>query len=63
VLLKPLLHPPAIGSTADVIGIITTYTPKPFMFTMAKGVVPSAEPPIEPPHHSLVHHEKAQPKK
>jgi len=63
VLLKPLLHPPAIGSTTDVIGIITTYTPKPFMFTMAKGAMPSAEPPIEPPHHSLVHHEKAQPKK
>lgn len=63
-LLKPMLHPLAPGSTIDVVGVITSYTPKPFMFNMSKGAVPSAEPPIQPPpHHSLVHHEKASSRK
>jgi tetratricopeptide (TPR) repeat protein len=55
---KPLLHPPAPGAMIDVIGIITNYAPNPFMFTMEKGAVPSADPPVEAPHHNLVHHKK-----
>jgi hypothetical protein len=60
---KPLLHPPAPGAMIDVVGVITSYTPSPFLFTMEKGAVPSADPAVQPPHHSLVHHERAQPQK
>jgi len=41
---KPTLHPPAPGSTVDVVGVLTAYKPEPFMFTMEKGDLPSAKP-------------------
>ena len=34
---KPMVHPPAAGSNATVLGIMTSYTPQPFMFTMGNG--------------------------
>lgn len=40
---KPVLKPPAAGSTTKIIGVITKYTPDPFMFTMEKGALPAAE--------------------
>jgi len=40
---KPMLQAPAAGSMTDVIGVITSYTPNPFMFTMEKGALPAAE--------------------
>jgi tetratricopeptide (TPR) repeat protein len=42
---KPLLKVPAPGSTIDVIGVLTSYTPNPFMFTMEKGALPAAKKP------------------
>ena len=45
---KPLLHPPAAGSTIDIVGIMTKYTPEPFMFTMEQGVLPGAKPAVPP---------------
>lgn len=44
---KPLTKPPAPGATTDVIGIITNYTPNPFMFTMEKGELPAAKAPAK----------------
>src|SRR6266700_1908735 len=46
---KPLLHPPAKGSTIDIIGVFTAYAPNPFMFTMEKGELPGAKPVTKPP--------------
>jgi hypothetical protein len=48
---KPLTRPPAVGSTIDVVGSITAYTPNPFMFTMTAGEVPGAgaKPPVRKP--------------
>jgi tetratricopeptide (TPR) repeat protein len=43
VLQKPVPHPPAPGSTTDVVGVITSYTVSPFMFTMEKASLPAAE--------------------
>lgn len=37
---KPLARVPAPGAKINVIGVITEYTPKPFLFTMTKGEVP-----------------------
>jgi tetratricopeptide (TPR) repeat protein len=37
---KPVLRPPAVGSLTDVIGVLTGYTPSPFLFTMEKGELP-----------------------
>lgn len=45
---KPVLHPPAPGTTIDVIGVITKYTPEPFMFTMEQGTLPVAKPATPP---------------
>jgi hypothetical protein len=42
---KPMLKIPAVGSTIDVIGVFTNYTPEPFMFTMEKGELPAAAKP------------------
>ena len=42
---KPMTKPPAAGATTDVIGVITNYTPNPFMFTMEKGELPAAKKP------------------
>ena len=52
VLEKPALHPPAPGSNVDVVGVLTTYTADPFMFTMEKGELPGApatKPPVRHP--------------
>jgi tetratricopeptide (TPR) repeat protein len=47
---KPLTKPPAVGSTIDVIGTISAYTPSPFMFTMTDGDLPAAaKPPVHKP--------------
>ncbi len=48
---KPLTKPPAVGSTIDVIGTISSYTPSPFMFTMTAGELPGAapKPPVRKP--------------
>jgi tetratricopeptide (TPR) repeat protein len=48
VLEKPLLHPPAPGSLADIIGVLTSYAPDPFMFTMEKGELPAPSKPATP---------------
>jgi len=47
---KPMTKPPAPGTMTDIIGIITNYTPNPFMFTMEKGELPAAKKP--PVHHT-----------
>lgn len=41
VLQKPLSHPPAPGSSIDIIGVFTSYRPQPFMFTMEQVEVPA----------------------
>jgi tetratricopeptide (TPR) repeat protein len=46
---KPMTKPPAVGASVDVIGVISEYTPDPFMFTMTKGEVPSAKPAAKTP--------------
>jgi hypothetical protein len=48
VLEKPLTKIPAVGSNTDVTGIITSYTPEPFMFTMEKAELPAAAKPAPP---------------
>ena len=42
---KPMTKPPAVGSSTDIIGVISEYTPDPFMFTMTKGALPAAKAP------------------
>ena len=46
---KPVLRPPVAGTTVDVVGVLTSYTPEPFMFTMEKGDLPGAKTPVKPP--------------
>jgi hypothetical protein len=46
---KPMTKPPAPGATTDVIGVISEYTPDPFMFTMTKGELPAAKPATRTP--------------
>jgi tetratricopeptide (TPR) repeat protein len=46
---KPMTKPPAAGATIDVIGVISEYTPDPFMFTMIKGELPAAKPAARTP--------------
>jgi hypothetical protein len=46
---KPMTKPPAVGSSIDIIGVISQYTPDPFMFTMIKGELPAAKPPAKAP--------------
>ncbi len=50
---KPLTKPPAPNSTIDIVGVISDYTPDPFMFTMTKGELPAAKAPAKkgPVHH------------
>jgi tetratricopeptide (TPR) repeat protein len=48
---KPMLHPPAAGTMTDIIGVITNYTPDPFLFTMEHGELPAAAKP--PVHHPV----------
>jgi len=45
---KPMTKPPAVGSSLEIIGVITDYTPDPFMFTMTKGELPAAKAPAKP---------------
>lgn len=51
---KPLTKPPAAGSNIDVIGVISDYTPDPFMFTMTKGELPAAKTPAKTPAKKTV---------
>lgn len=47
---KPMTKPPAVGSTTDIIGVISEYTPDPFMFTMTKAELPAPpKPPVKKP--------------
>jgi len=46
---KPMTKPPAVGSTTDIIGVISEYTPDPFMFTMTKGELPAPKAPAKAP--------------
>ena len=46
---KPMTKPPAANATVDIIGVISEYTPDPFMFTMTKGELPGAKPASKTP--------------
>ena len=46
---KPMTKPPAPGATTNVIGVVSEYTPDPFMFTMTKGDLPAAKPATRTP--------------
>lgn len=48
---KPVLKPPAAGTMTKVVGVITKYTPDPFMFTMEKAALPAPKTPARPVHH------------
>jgi len=50
---KPMAKAATVGTTMDVIGIISEYKPNPFMFTMTHGELPAAakKPPVKPPVH------------
>lgn len=50
---KPVLHPPAAGTTVDVVGSLTKYVAEPFMFTMEQGAIPAKpQPGRRPVHHA-----------
>jgi len=51
VLEKPITKPPAPGTMTKIVGVITSYTPDPFMFTMEKGALPAAK--TTPVHHPV----------
>jgi tetratricopeptide (TPR) repeat protein len=42
---KPVVKPPTAGTMTKIVGVITKYTPDPFMFTMEKGALPAAKAP------------------
>jgi tetratricopeptide (TPR) repeat protein len=42
---KPMVKPPAPASTIEIIGVLSDYTPSPFMFIMTQGELPVAKPP------------------
>jgi hypothetical protein len=46
---KPMAKAQTVGATIDVIGIISEYTPSPFMFTMSHGELPAVKPPVKKP--------------
>jgi tetratricopeptide (TPR) repeat protein len=46
---KPMTKPPAVGANTDIIGVISEYTPDPFMFTMTKGELPAVKPAAKTP--------------
>jgi tetratricopeptide (TPR) repeat protein len=58
ILEKPALKPPATGASTDVIGVITNYTPDPFMFTMDKAELPTAKAPVRQPARRPTSHRK-----
>ena len=43
---KPMTKPPAAGSSIEIIGVLSDYTPSPFMFVMTQGELPAAKPPV-----------------
>ncbi|HEY6348358.1 MAG TPA: hypothetical protein VI636_03010 [Candidatus Angelobacter sp.] len=44
------VKPPAPGTMTKIVGVITNYTPDPFMFTMEKAALPAAKaPPVRHP--------------
>jgi hypothetical protein len=45
---QPLAKPPAPGTDIEVIGVISEYTPDPFLFTMTKGELPAPKPVAKP---------------
>jgi hypothetical protein len=47
---------PAPGTTTKVTGVLTSYTPDPFMFTMEKGALPAEKK--APVHHAPVKKKK-----
>lgn len=50
ILEKPVTKPPAAGTMTKIVGVITNYTPDPFMFTMEKANLPAAtKPPVRHP--------------
>ena len=53
---KPVTKPPAAGTMTKVVGVITKYTPEPFLFTMEKGALPAEKKP--PVHHGPVKKKK-----
>lgn len=40
---KPMLNPPPANAEIKIIGVITRYTPQPFMFTMEHGELPASK--------------------
>jgi tetratricopeptide (TPR) repeat protein len=46
---KPMTKPPAVGANIEIIGVISEYTPDPFLFTMTKGELPVAKPAAKTP--------------
>jgi hypothetical protein len=57
---KPMVKPPAAGATIDIIGVISEYTPDPFMFTMTKGELPVPKPVSKAPAKKGVAKKKAK---
>jgi tetratricopeptide (TPR) repeat protein len=45
-LTKPMLHPPAAGTTVDIVGVITDYVPSPFTFIMKDAEVAKPSPAV-----------------
>lgn len=48
---KPVTKPPEAGTMTKITGVITQYTPDPFMFTMEKGSLPAPKTPVHHPVH------------
>ena len=46
---KPMTKPPAPGTSINVIGVVSEYTPDPFLFTMTKGDLPAPKAPAHTP--------------
>jgi hypothetical protein len=46
---KPMTKPPAPGTSLNVIGVVSEYTPDPFMFVMTKGDLPAPKAPAHTP--------------
>src|SRR5215471_18797954 len=46
---KPVTKAPAPGTMTKITGVITKYVADPFMFTMEKGALPAAKPPVHHP--------------
>ena len=45
---KPMLRPPVPGTMIDIVGVLTSYTPNPFLFLMEKGELPARAKPTSP---------------